>query len=91
MKQCGALYEELREPCSLRGYILFSLGGTGFPSASSKEPEERDFVVGLGASMHVVSGKDCNSSEMETMRSSRSPTTVMTANGEVQTREEATV
>ena len=29
--------------------------------------------------------------ELETMRTSRSPTTVMTANGEVQTREEATV
>ena len=32
-----------------------------------------------------------NSAELETMRTSRSPTTVMTANGEVQTREEATV
>ena len=43
------------------------------------------------ASMHMVSKKDLNSAEMETMRTSRSPTTVMTANGEVQTREEATV
>ena len=33
----------------------------------------------------------CNSAELETMRTSRSPTTLMTANGEVQTREEATV
>ena len=32
-----------------------------------------------------------NFAELETMRTSRSPTTVMTANGEVQTREEATV
>ena len=40
--------------------------------------------------MHVVSKKDLNSAEFETMRTSRSPTTVMTANGEVQTREEAT-
>ena len=32
-----------------------------------------------------------NSAELETMKTSRSPTTVMTANGEVQTREEATV
>ena len=30
-------------------------------------------------------------SHVETMRTSRSPTTVMTANGGVQTREEATV
>ena len=39
----------------------------------------------------MVSKKDLNSAELETMRTSRSPTTVMTANGEVQTREEATV
>ena len=36
--------------------------------------------------MHMVSKKDLNCAEME-----RSPTTVMMANGEVQTREEATV
>ena len=41
--------------------------------------------------MHMVSKKDLNSAELETMRTSRSPTTVMTANGEVQTREETTV
>ena len=58
---------------------------------STKEPEEREFVVDSGASMHMVSKKDVNSAELETMRTSRSPTTVMTANGEVQTREEATV
>ena len=38
--------------------------------------------------MHMVSKKDLNSAELETMRTSRSPTTVMTANGEA--REEAT-
>ena len=41
--------------------------------------------------MHMVSKKDLKSAELESMRTSRSPTTVMTANGEVQTREEATV
>ena len=40
--------------------------------------------------MHMVSKKDLNSAELETIRISRSPTTVMTANGEVQTREKAT-
>ena len=55
-------------------------------AASTKEPEEREFVAD-GASVHTVSKKDTNSSELETMRTSRSPTTVMTANGEVQTRE----
>ena len=38
----------------------------------------------------MVSKRDLDSAELETMRTSRSPTTVMTANGEVQTREEAT-
>ena len=41
--------------------------------------------------MHMVSKKDFNFAELETMRTSRSPTTVMTANGKVQTSEEATV
>ena len=40
--------------------------------------------------MHMVSKNDFDSAELETMRTSRSSTTVMTANGEVQTREEAT-
>ena len=60
------------------------------PAASIKEPEEREFVVDSRASMHMVSKKDFNSAELETMRISKNPTTVMTANGEVQTREEAT-
>ena len=58
------------------------------PAVSTKEPEERVFVVDSGASMHMVSKKDLHSAELETMRTSRSPTTV--ANGEVQTREDAT-
>ena len=41
--------------------------------------------------MHMVSKRDLNSSELETMRLSKNPTTAMTANGEVQTRKEATV
>ena len=45
-------------------------------------------MVDSGASMHMVSEKDLNSAELETMRTSRNPTTVMTANGGVQTREE---
>ena len=35
--------------------------------------------------------KEMNSAELETVTTSRSPTTVLTANGEVQTHEEATV
>ena len=41
--------------------------------------------------MHMISKKDLNSSEMDTLTTSRSPTTVVAANGEVQTHEEATV
>ena len=70
-----------------QGCIVPSRGG----EASTKEPEEREFVVDSGASTLTVSEKDLNSAELETMRTSRSPTTVMTPNGEVQTREEATV
>ena len=39
--------------------------------------------------MHMVSKRDLNSAELETVTTPRSPTTVMTANGEVQTREES--
>ena len=63
-----------------------------FPAEEWVLPDaEREFVVDSGASMHMVSEKDLNSAELETMRTSRSPTTVMTPNGEVQAREEATV
>ena len=41
--------------------------------------------------MHMISKKDLNKTEMDTLTKSCSPTTVITANGEVQTYEEATV
>ena len=41
--------------------------------------------------MHMISKKDLNSAELETLTKSRSPSTVITANGEVQTHEEAAV
>ena len=40
--------------------------------------------------MYMLSRKDLNSAELETVRVSKSPTTVVAANGEVQTKEEAT-
>ena len=58
---------------------------------TSKNPEEREFVVDSGASMHMLSKKDLSSEELETLRRSRTSTTVVTANGEVQTNEEAQV
>ena len=56
-----------------------------------KRPEEREFVVGSGASMHVMSKKELSSEEMGTVKRSRTPTVVLTANGEVHTHEEAQV
>ena len=61
------------------------------PSPSTIKPEEREFVVDSGAPMHMISKKDLNSSELETLTTSRSPTTVIRANGEVYTHEEAIV
>ena len=59
--------------------------------ASTLKPEEREFVVDSGASMHMISKKDLSNAEMDTLTKSCSPTTVITANEEVQTHEEATV
>ena len=61
------------------------------PAPSVIKPEEREFVIDSGASMHMLSRKDLHSPEPETVRVSQNPTTVVTANGEVQTKEEATV
>ena len=51
---------------------------------SSTKPGERHFVIDFGASMHVFRKKDV----LETLKRSRSPMTVVTANGEVQTNED---
>ena len=69
-----------------QGCILLSRRGMGTSGCVNKRVGG-EFVADSGASVHMVSKKDTNSSELETMRTSRSPTTVMTANGEVQTRE----
>ena len=59
--------------------------------ASTLKPEEREFVVDSGAPMHMISKKDLSDAEMDTLTKSCSPTMVITANGEVQTHEEAIV
>ena len=48
-------------------------------------------MVDSGASMHMISRKDLNSAELETVSLSRCPTSVITVYGEVETHEEATV
>ena len=60
------------------------------PAASTIEPEKR-VCSGLWSIYAYGQQGDLNSAELETMRISKNPTMVMTANGEVQTREEATV
>ena len=70
---------------------FFSLSEKRRMPALSLKPEEREFVVDSGASMHMISKKDLSDAEMDTLTKSCSPTIVITANGEVQTHEEATV
>ena len=50
----------------------------GLP-ASTLKPEEREFVVDSGASMHMISKKDLKDAEMDTLTKSCSPTIVITA------------
>ena len=59
--------------------------------ASTLQPEEREFVVGSGASMHMISKKDLSDAEIDTLTKSCSRTIVITADGEVQKHEEAIV
>ena len=59
--------------------------------STSKKPEEREVVVDSGASMHMMSKPELSSDELDTLRKSRNPTVVLTANGEVYTNEEARV
>ena len=61
------------------------------PAPTSRLPEDREFVVDSGASMHMLRKMDLSSADMDTLRRSRNPTAVVTANGEVQTNEESQV
>ena len=61
------------------------------PAPSVIKPEEREFVVDSATSMHMLCRKDLDSAELEPVRVSQSSTTVVAANGEVQTKEGATV
>ena len=70
---------------------LFSPSENRCLPASNLKPEEREIVVDSGASMHMISKKDLDDAEMDTLTKSCSPTIVITANGEVHTHEEATV
>ena len=73
----------------IKGAAFFSPSENRCLLASNLKPEEREFVVDSGASMHMISKKDLIDAEMNTLTKSCSP--VITANEEVQTHEEATV
>ena len=70
---------------------FFTPSENSFLPASNLKLEEREFVVYSGASMHKISKKDLSDAEMDTLTKLCSPTIIITANGEVQTHEEAIV
>ena len=70
---------------------LFSPSENRCLPASTLKLQKQEFVVDYGASMHMISKKDLNDAEMDTLTKSCSPTIVITVNGEVQTHEEAIV
>ena len=51
----------------------------------------KEFAVDSEPSMHMISKKDLSDAQMDTLTKWCSPTIVITANGEVDTHEEATV
>ena len=51
------------------------------PAPSVTKPEETEFVVDSRASMHMLSRKDLNSDELDTVRFPKNPITAVTANG----------
>ena len=61
------------------------------PALVSKSTEDCMLVLDSGTSMHMLSKKDLSSDELDTLKRSRNPTTLVTASGEVQTNEEAQV
>ena len=73
---------------TLRFHVLGEVKGKSTPIASQR-PEGREFEVDSGASRHTMSHRDLCAEEMDTIKRSRTPTAVLTANGEVQNHEEA--
>ena len=70
---------------------FYSLVDIVAPARVSQSTEDRMFVVGSGASVNMLSKKDLSSDELDTSKGCSNPTAVKTANGEVQTDEEAQV
>ena len=60
-------------------------------SRSGCEREDREFFADSGPSLHMMSKNELTSSEKGTIRRSKTPTVITTANGEAEWTEEATV
>ena len=90
-KQRGSWPKECLKILEHERATFFSPSENRCLPASTLKPEEREFVVDSGASMHMISKKDLSVAEMDTLTKSCSPTIVITANGEVHTHEEAIV
>ena len=88
----GTSQENLSAQAGRQSRILFTFWRVGCIGPIHKKPEEREFVVDSGASMHMDGQqKDLNEAELETARVSKNPMVAMTANREVLAKEEATV
>ena len=57
---------------------FFSPSENRCPPASTLKPEEREFVVDYGASMHMINKKDLSDTEMDTVTKLCSPIEVQT-------------
>ena len=87
----GSCQKYIQAQSERQGHILLARRKvfSQVPHQESRRRENLWLIPGRVA--HGQREKDLNSAELETMWTSRSPTTVMTANGEVRTNKEATV
>ena len=60
--------EDLKALRKGQSYLFAPTNEWCLPAPSVLTPEEREFVVDSGASMHMLSRKDLNSAELETVR-----------------------
>ena len=74
-----------------QSYLLLTYQRRCLPVPSVIKPEEKEFVVDSGASMHMLSRKDLNSAELETARVSESQRHLLQLTAKRKTKEEATV
>ena len=83
-------YLQAQECWQISVFFLVKFKGMSTP-IPSKRPEELELEAESGASMRMMSKQELSSEEMGTVKRSRTPTVVLTSNGEVHTHEEAQV